>query len=88
MAVPGARATSRSRLTSEASAILLAIADRVRSRHLFAIDVLGSLAAALLALVAWRDGLPGVQDVATYLWVIGVVVATRIVLDVDTWRGQ
>jgi FlaA1/EpsC-like NDP-sugar epimerase len=67
-------------------------ADRTRSRHLFIADVVGSIGAALVAFMAWQDALLTVEGLVPYLWIVGILVATRVAVDVSlglyrhSWR--
>lgn len=61
---------------------LKALAERIRSRHLFVVDVIGLGVATTLALMAWLDASSAIETLSMYMWVVGIVVATRIAVDI------
>ena len=68
------------------------MAGRVRSRHLFVVDVIGLLLASLLALGLWREARDIAPPPHAYLWVVGIFVATMVAVSVvlglylHSWR--
>ena len=72
--------------------LLKSVALRVRSRHLFMVDTIGMVAAGLLALGIMENALPTAELVGQYLWVLGITVAARVVVDIQlglyrhSWR--
>jgi len=68
------------------------IAGRTRSRHLFVVDLIGLIIAGLVALELWMLAAPFERDMGSYLWVVGIVVATRTAVAVvlglyrHSWR--
>ena len=66
--------------------------QRVRSRHLFVVDVVGLVLAALVALAAWPYPLPYDQLVGAHAWVIGIIVCAHVVANIvlglytNSWR--
>jgi FlaA1/EpsC-like NDP-sugar epimerase len=72
--------------------VLKAMAGNARSRHLFTVDVLGTFVAAMAALVLYLSVLQGGLDWTVYLWIVGIIVATRVVVDIGlgvyghSWR--
>jgi FlaA1/EpsC-like NDP-sugar epimerase len=68
------------------------IALRTRSRHLFIYDQIGTSIAGVLAMLIALDRLDGDPLLVDYLWVIGIVVASRVVVDIrlglyrHSWR--
>ncbi len=71
---------------------LKTVALRVRSRHLFVVDMIGMALAGLLALGISTNEVPDAALVGMYLWILGIIVATRIVVDIQlglyrhSWR--
>lgn len=68
------------------------VTGRARSRHLFIIDALGVTIASLLALAFWLDAPPSPGLVGPYLWVVGIVVAALLAVNIvlglyrSSWR--
>ena len=66
--------------------------QRVRSRHLFVLDVIGLSLAVFLALAAWQDRLPDGGVIGAYIWIAGILVATHIIANIliglytNSWR--
>ena len=61
---------------------LKALAQRVRSRHLFVLDLVGLILAVLVALAVWLNQVSGPDTIGAYLWIAGVVVATRVAVSI------
>ena len=68
----------RAALHEAAAPTLKGFAERARSRHLFALDLVGSLIAALVALILYLDVSRSPAAPLDYLWLVGLVVATRM----------
>ena len=62
--------------------VLKSIAERTRSRHLFTVDFLGSILAVLVALGLYLEVAEIDAGWVAYLWIIGIIVATRVAVDV------
>jgi len=68
------------------------LAARTRSRHLFIIDVVGLLAASVIALGLWLGGIAEPQSIGPYLWIVGIIVASRAATNItlglygSSWR--
>ena len=66
--------------------------ERVRSRHLFVLDVIGLSIIALVALAAWKNRLPEGSLIGAYLWVGGILVCSHIIANIllglytNSWR--
>jgi FlaA1/EpsC-like NDP-sugar epimerase len=75
-----------------AAPLLKAVAANARSRHLFAVDLFGTTLAALVALALYLSVIGDGVDWAAYLWIPGIIVATRVVVDIGlgvyghSWR--
>ncbi len=71
---------------------LKALAARARSRHLFAIDLVGLGITSAFAVSAWLEATSAVETLTTYLWVVGIIVATRVAVNIvlglysSSWR--
>ena len=72
----------RRRVHDTSVPILKAIAERTRSRHLFAIDFFGSVLAAIVALGLFLEVAQGDTAWPAYLWIIGIIVALRVAVDI------
>ncbi|CAN5514236.1 nucleoside-diphosphate sugar epimerase/dehydratase [soil metagenome] len=65
---------------------------RIRTRHLFVMDVLSMAVAVLAAHALAMNALPTWSSIGQYLWVLGIVVATRTAMNIgsglyrSTWR--
>jgi FlaA1/EpsC-like NDP-sugar epimerase len=62
--------------------LLKGMAGNARSRHLFAVDLVGTIAAGLVALALYLSVFQDGVDWLAYLWIIGIIVATRVVVDI------
>lgn len=68
------------------------LSQRIRSRHLFMMDVVGLIVAVIIALAVWRDRVPGPDTLGAFLWIAGLIVATRVAINVllglysSSWR--
>ena len=66
--------------------------QRVRSRHLFALDTLGLVVATSLAISAWRDTPLTLQIIGDTAWIAGIVVFTQLAVNImfglyrTSWR--
>jgi FlaA1/EpsC-like NDP-sugar epimerase len=66
--------------------------QRVRSRHLFIMDVLGLVLASLVALAVWPYPLTYPELVGAYVWVIGIIVCAHVAANIalglytNSWR--
>ena len=64
--------------------VLKEIAERARSRHLFVVDLVGGILAALVALALYLEvALDGVAW-SGYLWMVALIVATRVPINLAT----
>jgi FlaA1/EpsC-like NDP-sugar epimerase len=81
----------RSIAQERAVPVVKRMAERTRSRHLLAVDVVGASLSALVALLLWVDG-TGAEVVPGSLWLVGLIVAVRIMVNVGyrlyahSWR--
>jgi FlaA1/EpsC-like NDP-sugar epimerase len=82
----------RSIAQDRAVPVIKRMAERIRSRHLFTIDVVGATLSALVALGLWVDAIPSAEVVLGTLWIVGLIVATRVVVNIvlrlyaHSWR--
>jgi FlaA1/EpsC-like NDP-sugar epimerase len=59
---------------------------------LFVVDVIGLGMASTLALAAWLDSQSGIANLGMYVWVVGIIVATRVAMNIvlglyaTSWR--
>ncbi|MFO7533909.1 MAG: nucleoside-diphosphate sugar epimerase/dehydratase, partial [Candidatus Limnocylindrales bacterium] len=89
-----ADASKRMRSVAQEGAVPVVkrVAERTRSRHLFAIDVVGATLSAMIALGLWLDAIPTAEPILGYLWIVGLIVATRVVVGIGlhlyahSWR--
>ena len=71
---------------------LRALAERIRSRHLFLIDVVGLAAMSTLAMAMWLDAGGRTDTMSPYVWVIGIIVAVHAAVNIlfglyaTSWR--
>ncbi len=71
---------------------LKSIALQVRSRHLFVVDTIGMAAAGVVALSIVEARLPDAATVGMYLWILGLIVAIAIIVNIQlglyrhSWR--
>ncbi len=66
--------------------------ERIRSRHLFVLDVVGLTVAVILALGVWRNQVPGGSVLETHVWILGIAVCVHVAVNIlfglyaHSWR--
>lgn len=63
--------------------LLKAWAQRVRSRHLFFVDLFGLIGAVIVAFAVWMDRLPAPESLGPYLWIAGIMVCSQIAANIS-----